>query len=491
MPKSVILAPPPVFFIKSISEQGYTLSSAVADLIDNSVAAGATRVEILLDSHNLPLSLFIADNGSGMNAEELTANMRFPSADMDVARGPLDLGRFGLGLKTASFSQSRKFTVISRNAETDFEGRSWDVEFLKEDWALIIETPEDVKSLCTDFEAVSRNFHEHDENFELKTLVIWEQLYKLERLMRKNGIGDDLEELRSHLGLVFHRYISDGRLRIRLNNLLVEAFDPFPHLPGVQIISENFWQSGDDFIRFEGIILPKRAAAETREGLTDWAPAGRTLEEMQGIYIYRNGRLIRYGAWLKAISKSIYLQFGRIRIDAGNTADGDFQLNVAKSSLIIPFGLRRAMAEMVKTVAAQAAKEYRERIAAGVIRPAATPSGLSLITRVSGAAGAVLQINQEFELLRRMQQELQPAQLLLLSDFITLVEHKLNELWTGETNTAEINEGLSAAMKDKISRVNTYYQESDYSPEEIKDLLLDSFGRNNEVRNYIETLNTK
>ncbi|MBB5438543.1 hypothetical protein HDC92_002219 [Pedobacter sp. AK017] len=492
MPESILLSPPPVFFIRSISEQGYTLSTAIADLIDNSLSAGATRIEILLDAHIIPLKIFIADNGGGMTSDDLTENMRFPSADLELDRNNNDLGRFGLGLKTASFSQSRKFTVISRKDSIKYQGRTWDVEYLKdtEDWTLIIEDNKTVTHLIEDYKHVSANFHEHNADFEVNTLVIWEDLYKLEKLLKRNEINDELEDLRSHLGLIFHRFIQKGEVQIRLNNSLIEGFEPFPnHFPGVQTVSENYWQTGDVYIRFQGIILPKRSAAEAKESPSVWVPAGLTLEELQGIYVYRNERLINYGGWFRAIAKSIYLQFGRIRIDITNINDSEFHLNVAKSSLKIPFGLKRAMNEMVNHVAAQAAKEYRERLVSAVIKTGASSKGLSLIVKETGSGGPVLKINGEFELLRRLNSELSSDQSELLHSLVSLLENKLNEIWQGETSTLEINEELSGTIKDKIIKIKKYYEESDYSWEEIRTLLLDSFGRHRNAELFIDSLN--
>jgi len=494
MPKSIILSPPPVFFIKSISEQGYTLSTAIADLIDNSIAAGATRVEILLDSHTSPMTMFISDNGCGMTDDELTLNMRFPSADIDMVRSTDDLGRFGLGLKTASFSQSRKFTVISRKDEPYFQGRTWDVEYLKDtkDWTLIIENDLEISKVLETYQKVKGNFHENDPDFDLKTLVVWNELYKLERLFKKNEINDELEELRSHLGLVFHRFIQSGNLQIRLNNSLIESFEPFPkNEQGVQVVSENFWRTGDAYIKFQGIILPKRATAEAKQSHSVWVPAGSTLEELQGIYVYRNERLINYGAWLRAIPKSIFLQFGRLKIDISNINDSEFHLNVAKSSLKIPFGLKRAMTEMINHVAAQAAKEYRERLASNVIRPVSTPQGLSLVVKEIRASGPSLKINNDFELLRRLSNQLSSEQNLLLDSLLNLVENKLNEVWQGDLNSTEIKEDLNQDTKEKINRIKKYYEESEYSWEEIRALLFDSFGRNQETQLFIDSLNTK
>ncbi|WP_300599985.1 ATP-binding protein [Niabella sp.] len=492
MAESIVLSPPPVFFIKSISEQGYSLSTAIADLIDNSLAAEANRIELLIDPNTSPLRFFIADNGCGMSGNELTSNMRFPSADLDEPRSDNDLGRFGLGLKTASFSQARRFSLISSKDKKSYEARTWDVEYLKEtqDWTLMVENEATTNSYLQDFETLSLNFHARNSSFEPSTIVIWDHLYKLEKLQKKSEINDELEELRSHIGLVFHRFIKSGKVEIRLNNLLIDAFDPFPvNAAGVQLVAENYWQTVHSFIRFQGIILPKRSAIEAKEPLSQWAPQGKTLDETQGMFIYRNDRLISYGGWLRTIPKSVWLQFGRIRIDITNSNDSEFHLNVAKSSLKLPFGLRRAMAEMVSYVASQAAKEYRERMASNVIRNVVTKKGMTLILRENGAAGPILRINQEFDILRQLQDQLNPAQLDMLNTIIGLIENKLNQIWKSDINSAsDIEEGISDIQKQQAQKLAEYYKAEGYSKEEIRDFLLESFGQNPNTKILINTL---
>ena len=107
-------SPNPEHLIKSIAEQGYSLETSLADLMDNSISANSNKIEVLIDTDSEPFKLFLADNGEGMSEDELSANMQFPSNSPDDKRLKSDLGRFGLGMKTASFSQTRKFTVLSK-----------------------------------------------------------------------------------------------------------------------------------------------------------------------------------------------------------------------------------------------------------------------------------------------------------------------------------------------------------------------------------------
>lgn len=487
------LPPPPVFFIKSISEQGYSLSTAIADLIDNSIAANASRVEILIDTGSRPLKLFIADNGNGMTSDNLTENMRFPSADLEENRDINDLGRFGLGLKTASFSQARKFTVISKFGDysDNYEGRTWDVEYLKrtKEWTLIVEELHQIDSQLCDYNLLSKSFHSYNENFKTQTLIVWNDLYKIEKLKTKVEINEEIEELRNHLSLVFHRFIKTGALCIRLNNSLVLAFDPFPvHQIDVQSVSESFWQIDNDFIKFQGIILPKRAAEESKSEESIWNIYGKTLEELQGIYIYRNKRLINYGGWLRSIPKSLQLQFGRIRVDISNLNDALFHLNVAKASIKIPFSLKKAMADMVNTVARQAGKEYRERILSNVIKTRVKSAGFSLISKEISSVGPVLRVNNEFELIRQLRNNLNDDDTKKLNIVLNLLEKSLNQAWRGESNGNEFEDELYGLEKDKIVNIKAYYEQLEYSSTEIELWLIETFGSNEDRKAFIRSL---
>ena len=150
--------PNPEYLIKSIAEQGYSLETSLADLMDNSISADANKIEVLIDMDSEPFKLFLADNGKGMNEEELSKNLHFPSSSPDSQREIKDLGRFGLGLKTASFSQTRCFTVISRKkGEDKYSARTWDVDFLKTNgWKIIINKEKEINTLLSQYQKLSQ-----------------------------------------------------------------------------------------------------------------------------------------------------------------------------------------------------------------------------------------------------------------------------------------------------------------------------------------------
>src|SRR5690606_31538579 len=231
--------PNPEYLVKSISEQGYTLESALADLIDNSISANASNVEILTDLEGERFKLFIADDGQGMTESELIQNMKFPSSLMESGRERVDLGRFGLGMKTASFSQTRRFTVISRKkGSKGYHARTWDVDYLKEimQWRVIVNGDQDIYDLCDRFNSLSQQYLNGVEGFEANTIIVWDGLFKFENyLSRENGlkaIKKEISEVTSdYLSLVFHRFLERRKnpVTIRLNNSLLQPFSPFPY----------------------------------------------------------------------------------------------------------------------------------------------------------------------------------------------------------------------------------------------------------------------
>jgi hypothetical protein len=145
MIKTEIVDPNVGNFIESIRDIGYSFEVAVADLIDNSVTAGCSDLQIIMVPH--PELIFcLLDNGVGMSEHEIVEAMRLASRNPKEIRGKTDLGRFGLGLKTASFSQCRKLTVISKK-DAVISCRQWDLDYISDQNKWLLITPEDYSDL--------------------------------------------------------------------------------------------------------------------------------------------------------------------------------------------------------------------------------------------------------------------------------------------------------------------------------------------------------
>ena len=311
--------PNPEFLIKSIAEQGYSLETSLADLIDNSISAGASGVEILINMEHEPFTLYLADNGSGMCEDMLKSSMEFPSGSPERDRNRSDLGRFGLGMKTASFSQTRSFTVLSREkGAVKYSGRTWDVDYLKKkgEWHLIINSEEEIDDLVNSYLRSSQQHLSQIDGFQANTVVIWKGLYKYEDYLeannRKNALKQQLYEVTiDHLSLVFHRFMEGHKtkLQIRINNKIISPFNPFPSsTDGVRKIESKRKIFNTDNIKMEGFVLPAAAIDEAKNGLSKWTTKNCSLTDMEGIYIYRSDRIIIFGGWNGLIRKGPRLQ---------------------------------------------------------------------------------------------------------------------------------------------------------------------------------------
>lgn len=214
--------------IESMRAYGYTLSTAIADLIDNSIAAEADNVWVHLHWAGADSWISVSDDGQGMDEVALRNAMRLGSQSPLAKRDPDDLGRFGLGLKTASLSQCRRLSVRSKMDRQAGWVRRWDLDYLAlpdtSGWRLLMTcAPGSEDRLKLRAEAPTG------------TVVLWEAL---DRIVGDAGKDDPkvhdhflrlAEELEQHLAMVFHRYLAGPgrRLRIHLNERPVEPWDPF------------------------------------------------------------------------------------------------------------------------------------------------------------------------------------------------------------------------------------------------------------------------
>ena len=478
--------PNPEYLIKSIAEQGYSLESSLADLMDNSVSANANKIEVLIKMENEPFTLFIADNGNGMNEEELRASMQFPSNSPEEKRNEFDLGRFGLGMKTASFSQTRCFTVLSRKKGTKiFSGRTWDVKYLKDSgkWKLIVNNQEEINELILQYIKLSEGHLNRFENFEVNTVVAWRGLYKFENYLeednRQTALKKQITEVTSdYLSLVFHRYMErkENPLQIRINNNLITSFNPFPttisDFRPIEFKQKHF---STDTIKIEGFVLPSRSIDES-QSISMWTTKNRSLMDMEGIYIYRADRLIHFGGWNGLIKKAPRLQLARLRVDIGNSVDHLLHLNVAKSQIEIPHDLTVAFEKYIDELKTQAEREFFNR---GIRRFSSNrkDENVQLFERKASNKGTLLEVNNNFPLLKSLMSELKKEQLVKLNLVIRMINTRINEIRQTheEKSFVGIEEKDGMSLKDLITCVNELLA-SGLSPELIKSDIIPNLG---------------
>jgi hypothetical protein len=335
---------------------GYSLETALADVIDNSITAGAKAVHMLADTAGAEAKFAILDDGSGMTYDELIQAMRLGSQNPLEARTADDLGRFGLGLKTASFSQCRRLTVVSRQAGATVCAR-WDLDRVAEsdDWTL--EIPDDVQDMPW-----------VDRLGDSGTLVLWE---KLDRLIDTSSAEPGnrflvrrLDDAIEHLELVFHRFLAGekglGRVSIKLNNHPLRPFDPFhsSHAATIAGPPEKI-RMGTHEVTLQTFTLPHHKKVTPDEWERYAGRAGYV--KNQGFYVYRGGRLIIHGTWFNLARQLELTKLCRVRIDMPNELDDEWKIDVKKSSAQPPPIVRTRLRGIIDTIGATSKRIYTTR----------------------------------------------------------------------------------------------------------------------------------
>ncbi len=339
--------------LESFRAVGYSMEAAVADILDNSISAGARNIWIDFDWKGADTTFAIKDDGCGMNKKELIEAMRPGSKDPNQERDKHDLGRFGFGLKTASFSQCRKYTVVSKqNNETHFW--TWDLDYVyhhAKKWELIASLP-------------PGNWEEQLRPIISGTIVIWQDMDHL----LKDTLADDtkakkkflgiMKLVKNHIARVFHRYIENNKIKIYFSGREVEAWNPFMSSHNAtQPFPEDPLCNGQ--VRARGFVLPHKSKLTPEqfkegEGIRGW-------NANQGFYVYRNERMLVSGGWLGLFRKEEHYKLARIMIDLPNQLDNEWQIDIKKSVARIPAGLRDQLKAYASEVRAQAVEVYRHR----------------------------------------------------------------------------------------------------------------------------------
>ena len=342
--REIQLPPNAPALLKSLRAIGYSFDSALADVIDNSLAAGATRVDVWFPPRT-PLSVAIVDDGTGMSADGLIAAMQHGGVGPDEARADGDLGRFGLGLKTASFSQCKRLTVATvRHGE--LHGAVWDLERIEAtgDWTLALLNEADIAAL-PHVDTVRAAGH--------GTLVLWEAL---DRALAgeadpADALGRLMDKARLHLGLVYHRWIraelGQPRIVLSMNGLAIEPTDPFLTSVSTEQPSQTLNVEGSQ-ITFAPFILPHRSRLSKKQLVEIDGEDG--LRRSQGFYVYRQRRLITSGTWFRLMRQGELTKLARVRVDIPNALDHLWQLDVKKSTATPPHQVRQGLQQVIQKI---------------------------------------------------------------------------------------------------------------------------------------------
>ena len=342
--------------IESLRDIGYSLQTAIADVIDNSLTAGARRIELLAETHVESPTIGILDDGKGMTSSELLEAMRPGSRSPLEVRSETDLGRFGLGLKTASFSQCRRLTVLT-SRDGVMSAATWDLDTVASRDRWVVELPDSPDRIPWSERLVCDG-----------TLIVWE---KLDRLVGPDGQGDrrefirQLDETATHLEFVFHRFLSgsenrEGRVRIFLNGRALEPFDPFhSHHPATQHHQEETFLLDGKEIRIRPVTLPHHDKVSQEDWKRYAGPEGYV--KNQGFYLYRNRRLIVHGTWFRLARQGELTKLSRVLIDMPNDLDADWKIDVKKASAQPPGPVREKLRRIVERIGIPSRRTYTAR----------------------------------------------------------------------------------------------------------------------------------
>ena len=353
------LPPSAASLSESMRDLGYSLATAIADIVDNSITANATEIDIYCDLTRDSPTLVIIDNGDGMSVNQLILAMKHGSFSPKEKRGSMDLGRFGLGLKTSSFSQCRHVSVVSSNSSKRV-GAEWDLDLVGEedDWIILILDENEIDQLPY-----------AEQSPKTGTAVIWR---KLDRLFedqfgsrRDEIVNEKLDLVEKHLALVFHRFLAGEiknrkKISITVNGHPVEPFDPFCRKnKATRVLPEDIVRVDGNEIRIQPYILPHHSRLSSAE--YNYYQDRSNFLSNQGAYIYRNGRLMAWGDWFRLVPKGEATKLARICIDFPSALDEKWTIDIKKSKASPPLEVRQRIKQIIARITESSTQVHRGR----------------------------------------------------------------------------------------------------------------------------------
>lgn len=441
--------------VEALRGVGYSVATAIADLVDNSISANARTVWLRFSYAGQASSVTLLDDGNGMTLPELLTAMTVGAKNPTDARSEGDLGRFGLGLKTASFSQGRRLTLVTKKSG-ETSSRAWDLDHVSRtnEWQLLGGMPTGPADALA---MLSSNVS--------GTLVI---LDKLDRIIEHPGDprrSEDaflatVDRVEEHLAMVFHRFLegSSPRLRIFINGsgpiARVKPWDPF--LSGSPATGSTPFESiatPQGTIGLRGFVLPHKDFLTDADYQSGGGPGGWTAQ--QGFYVYRNRRMLVSGGWLglgdeRPWTREEPFKLARIMLDITNTADEEWMIDIRKSMARPPPALRPRLKALAANVRVQARKVFAHR---GLqVRPTGMPEMRHAWTAVSSGPAAAYRIARDHPAILRLLEAAgsdpgsAEAALRILEETVPVQRIWLDAVEKGEVKTANFGTSPSSEV---------------------------------------------
>ena len=436
----------------SLRSMGYSFEAAIADVIDNSISAKASTVHVLFPTNPLDkMAVGILDDGIGMSSDDLFEAMRYGSSASEAIRREDDLGRFGMGLKSASLSQCRILTVVSVK-DKSVSAFSWDYNHIlqKKEWVVKEHTKEEVQQIP---------YSEHIFNLgtiKNGTLVVWQDFDILSKAS-DGQVYETLNELRdkvdNYIALIFHRFISSRQNKVTfyVNNHKVRARDPFLEshekttFKKERTIALPDSSGVERLIRVKPYILP--FATDLSNNDKRLLGGIENMRAQQGFYVYRNNRLIIWGTWFGMKPRGELTKNARIRVDIPNTLDDIWSIDIKKQTATIPKRIQNqlkntVMQAMEISVAKQTHRGRKERVDENIDY---------IWDRMEGRDNTFFyQINRESKLYQFIKSKMSDEDAIFLDMFVEEIERNVptQQIYIDKSNDAIIVEESDARLND-------------------------------------------
>lgn len=414
--ETIDLPPSAEALMESMRDVGYSIEAAMADLIDNCISAGAKHIDVRFSPHD-PAYIAVLDDGRGMGPDELTQAMRPGSRSPRETREESDLGRFGLGLKTASLSQCRRLTVASR-AGGEPAAREWDLDYLNvvKKWKLKVVPASDIEALPA-----------IEQLPPTGTLVLWRNLDRLKEIHgtpgMESGMDAAMDRVQKHLELVFHRFLTGEaglpKITIRINGHALTAADPFGlQFPATQPLNREVVLIAGAEVVIQPFVLPHHSKISLAEYDKLGGEDGHLRN--QGFYIYRNKRLIISGTWFRLVRQSELTKLARVQVDIPNTLDHLWTIDIKKSFAAPPEIVRRELRRVINQITGRSEKVYTHKG-----QRTLSDGNVHVWERTVKHSKIRYVLNREHPLLQGMVESLDDVDATELLDLFTMIESAL------------------------------------------------------------------
>ena len=484
--ENIELIPNPSSLMESMREIGYSTEAAIADLIDNSITANSRYINIRFSWNKNSPWIATIDDGCGMDMAELKGAMRIESINPLDKREKDALGRFGLGLKTASLSQSRRFTIISKK-DNNYSIAEWDLDSedikINDKWSIKTYDVSELRPILSELN------DQYLERMTQGTIVFWDNIDRIDvgEIDNKKEIKFDkvLNDVRSHLELVFHRYLSPtvGKrpIKIIINKSDVEAFDPFFTKKSKELNAEVI-NYNSSIVNVQPYVLPHHSKVSKDEYKKYEGRNGYFQE--QGFYIYRNRRLIISANWFRLIPKREMTKLIRVKVDIPNTLDQIWKIDVKKSNAMPPVFVRKKLRNIISKIEFSGIRVYKHK-GQKLISNIKTPAW----ERVIKEKKIQYKINLNHPLVKKYINNLSEEQKDVIEDIFLVLENSFpQDLYFNDIASEPKNVQQTEISRDDLEDIllNYYINEAQPSKQRLKDIMLsDPFAKNIEMTKEI------